>query len=61
VRPDDLRAGVLVSSDVGRHAAWLQDTFGLGVDELYLHQVPRDQDRFIERFGAEVLPQVTAP
>ncbi len=61
VRPDDLRAGVLVSSDLGRHAGWLQDTLELGVDDLYLHQVPRDQDRFIERFGAEVLPQVTAP
>jgi probable non-F420 flavinoid oxidoreductase len=61
VRPDDLRAGVLISSDLGRHAGWLQDTLELGVDELYLHQVPRDQDSFIERFGAEVLPQVTAP
>jgi probable non-F420 flavinoid oxidoreductase len=61
VRPDDLRAGVLVSSDLGRHAGWLQDTLGLGVDELFLHQVPRDQVRFIERFGAEVLPQVTVP
>lgn len=61
VRPDDLRAGVLVSSDLNRHAGWLQDTLELGVDELYLHQVPRDQDRFIERFGADVLPQVTAP
>jgi probable non-F420 flavinoid oxidoreductase len=61
VRPDDLRAGVLVSSDLNQHAGWLQDTLELGVDELYLHQVPRDQDRFIERFGADVLPQVTAP
>jgi probable non-F420 flavinoid oxidoreductase len=61
VRPDDLRAGVLVSSDLGRHAGWLQDTLALGVDDLYLHQVPRAQDRFIERFGAEVIPQVTLP
>ena len=32
VRPEDLRDAVLVSSDLGRHAAWLQELAALGVD-----------------------------
>jgi probable non-F420 flavinoid oxidoreductase len=59
VRPDDVRAGVLVSSDPGQHAAWLRETVECGVDELYVHQVPREQRRFIDTFGAAVLPEVT--
>ncbi len=30
----------------------------LGVDELYLHQVPREQERFIDVFGDKVLPEL---
>ena len=58
VRPEDVRAGVLVSSDLGRHAAWLNETLDLGVDELYLHHVPRDQKAFIDAFGERVLPEL---
>lgn len=58
VRPEDVRAGVLVSSDPGRHAAWLHEILDLGVDQLYLHHVPRPQRRFIDTFGAQVLPEV---
>jgi probable non-F420 flavinoid oxidoreductase len=60
VRPEDVRASVLVSSDCGRHAAWLHELLDCGVDELFVHQVPADQDRFVEAFGARVLPEVTA-
>ncbi|MDD9369312.1 MAG: TIGR03885 family FMN-dependent LLM class oxidoreductase [Acidimicrobiales bacterium] len=59
VRPDDVRSSVLVSSDPKQHAAWLHETLELGVDGLYVHQVPREQMAFIETFGAEVLPEVT--
>jgi probable non-F420 flavinoid oxidoreductase len=58
VRPDDVRSGVLVSADPKQHAAWLNEVLDLGIDELYLHHVPREQLRFIETFGAEVLPEV---
>jgi probable non-F420 flavinoid oxidoreductase len=60
VRPDDVRSGVLVSSDVGWLADSLREILDLGVDELFVHQVPKEQERFIEAFGAEVLPEVTA-
>jgi probable non-F420 flavinoid oxidoreductase len=59
VRPDDVRASVLVSADPKQHAAWLHETLDLGVDELFLHHVPRPQRGFIDTFAADVLPEVT--
>jgi probable non-F420 flavinoid oxidoreductase len=58
VRPDDVRGSVLVSSDLGRHTAWLHETLELGVDDLFVHQVPREQRAFLEAFGTSVLPQL---
>ena len=60
VRPEDMRESVLISSDLGRHAAWLSEYMKLGFSELQLHQVGRNQEAFIEAFGAEVLPQLQA-
>jgi probable non-F420 flavinoid oxidoreductase len=56
VRPEDVRAGVLVSSDPHRLLAGLHEVAELGVDELLVHQVPVDQPRAIEMFGEHVLP-----
>ena len=52
-----------VSSDLGRHAAWLQEYVDQGWDELYLHFVGQKQAAFIDAFGEHVLPQLspTAP
>ena len=58
VRPEDVRETVLVSSDAGRHAAWLNDLSELGWDAIYLHHVGRDQRPFVETFGEHVLPQL---
>src|ERR671921_2880193 len=43
VDPEDVRGSVLVSSDPGRHLAWLHDAAALGFEELYLHHVGQDQ------------------
>jgi probable non-F420 flavinoid oxidoreductase len=59
VQPQDLCGPVLVSADPGRHASWIDEIAGLGVDGLYLHQVGKEQERFIEVFGEHVLPEVT--
>jgi probable non-F420 flavinoid oxidoreductase len=56
VRPEDMRDGVLISSDLERHTAWLQELAALGFDELYLHHVGRHQEAFIDAFGEHVLP-----
>jgi probable non-F420 flavinoid oxidoreductase len=58
VRPEDVREAVLVSSDLGRHAAWLHELSELGWDSIYLHHVGRDQRAFIEAFGEHVLPEL---
>ncbi|MGC5322342.1 TIGR03885 family FMN-dependent LLM class oxidoreductase [Micromonospora arida] len=58
VRPEDMREHVLVSSDTGRHTHWLREYADLGVDEIYLHHVGRDQDGFLEVFGSRVLPEL---
>jgi coenzyme F420-dependent glucose-6-phosphate dehydrogenase len=60
VRPEDMRGSLLISSDLGRHAAWLARYVELGFSELQLHQVGRDQAAFIEAFGARVLPRLRA-
>jgi hypothetical protein len=60
VRPEDVCGSVLVSSDMSRHVGWLTEFAELGVDGLYLHQVGREQEHFIETFAASVLPEVTA-
>jgi probable non-F420 flavinoid oxidoreductase len=58
VRPEDMHAAVLVSSDPHRHAAWLHELAGLGIDDLFVHQVPIEQPAFIDVYGDKVLPQL---
>ncbi len=58
VRLEDMRTSLLVSADLGQHAAWLHEFVELGFSEILLHQVDRSQKRFIESFAASVLPQL---
>lgn len=58
VRPEEMREHVLVAADPGRLASWLREYADLGVDELYLHHVGRDQDRFLDVVGARLLPEL---
>ncbi len=58
VRPEDMDRVVRISSDPGRHADWLQRDLDRGFEALYLHEVGRDQERFVETFGRAVLPRL---
>jgi alkanesulfonate monooxygenase SsuD/methylene tetrahydromethanopterin reductase-like flavin-dependent oxidoreductase (luciferase family) len=58
VRPEDLHATVLISSDPARHVAWLAELAELGFDGIWLHHVGRDQRPFVETFGEHVLPRL---
>jgi alkanesulfonate monooxygenase SsuD/methylene tetrahydromethanopterin reductase-like flavin-dependent oxidoreductase (luciferase family) len=58
VKPEDMRESLLISPDLGQHAAWLAEYVELGFAELQLHQVGRNQQAFIEAFGSKVLPQL---
>ena len=55
VTPEDVARVVHISADPGRHRAWLQAYLRCGADQLYLHNVNRDQDGFIRRFGRDVI------
>ncbi len=63
VTPEQVAKSVRVSSDLGQHAAWLDEYIEQGWDELYLHFVGQHQAAFIDAFGEHVLPQLspTAP
>jgi coenzyme F420-dependent glucose-6-phosphate dehydrogenase len=56
VRPEDLDASIRISADPQRHLAWLQQDLALGVSQINLHNVNREQEAFIDVFGARVLP-----
>ena len=58
VRPEDVAAKVLVSSDLAQHVAWLQEYAALGFDDIALHHVGQDLDAFIDAFGSHVLPEL---
>lgn len=58
VRPDELDVGIRVSADLERHTAWLQDDIELGFDHIFVHNVNREQQTFIEAFGERVLPSL---
>jgi hypothetical protein len=51
-----MRESVWISADLGWHAAQLAELVELGVEEIHLHQVGRNQQAFIDAFGTRVLP-----
>jgi probable non-F420 flavinoid oxidoreductase len=56
VTAEQVRASVLVSSDLGFHVDWIQEAAEQGFEEINLHHVGREQRSFIETFGEQVLP-----
>jgi hypothetical protein len=47
-----------VSSDAKQHAAWLAELVDVGFDRVYLHHVGKEQEAFLDAFGADVLPEL---
>jgi probable non-F420 flavinoid oxidoreductase len=60
VPPEAVRQSVLVSADLGRHAAWLHELAELGFEQIHLHHVGQDLRPFIKAFGERVLPELQA-
>lgn len=58
VRPEDLRRNIRISSDLGQQAAWLAEDLEMGFHSLMLHNVNREQERFIDAFAEHVLPSL---
>ncbi|HET7474304.1 MAG TPA: TIGR03557 family F420-dependent LLM class oxidoreductase [Candidatus Limnocylindrales bacterium] len=59
VRPEDFEGRMLISSDPERHREQIQKFLDLGFDQIYLHNVGRNQAEWIEVFGRDVLPKLT--
>jgi coenzyme F420-dependent glucose-6-phosphate dehydrogenase len=60
VRPEDFAGRMLISSDLEAHRREIQKFADMGFDRIYLHNVGRNQREWIEAFGREVLPGITA-
>jgi G6PDH family F420-dependent oxidoreductase len=60
VRPEDFAGRMLISADPELHRREIQRFLDLGFDQVYLHNVGRNQLEWIEVFGREVLPGLTA-
>jgi G6PDH family F420-dependent oxidoreductase len=59
VRPEDFDGRLMINSDPDVHRAHIQRFVDLGFDRVYLHNVGRNQEEWIEVFGREVLPKLT--
>jgi alkanesulfonate monooxygenase SsuD/methylene tetrahydromethanopterin reductase-like flavin-dependent oxidoreductase (luciferase family) len=58
VRIENFANRMLISADLEEHTAQIQKFVDMGFDEVYLHNVGRDQAAFIETFGTKVLPNL---
>jgi coenzyme F420-dependent glucose-6-phosphate dehydrogenase len=60
VRDEDLDDHIRISSDLGKHREWLRQDADLGFDQVYIHNVGRNQEQFIRAFGEHVLPALSS-
>ena len=58
VRIENFANRMLISADLDEHIAQLQNFVDMGFDEIYLHNVGRNQAEFISTFGERVLPNL---
>ncbi|HEX9068485.1 MAG TPA: TIGR03557 family F420-dependent LLM class oxidoreductase [Ktedonobacterales bacterium] len=58
VRPENFANRVLTSADLAEHAAHIQHFIDLGFDEVYVHNVGRNQEEFLRAYGRDVLPRL---
>lgn len=56
VKLEDMYEYVRISAEPQRHIEWLEEFIKLGFEEIYLHNVNKEQQRFIEVFGEQVMP-----
>ncbi len=56
---EEVSRAVRISSDVEQHLEWLREYEALGFDEIYLHYVGQDHDRYFDQFAPAVLAELT--
>ncbi len=60
VRREDFDGRMVISCDPDVHRAEIQRFLDLGITQVYLHNVGRNQLDWLDVFGREVLPKLTA-
>ena len=58
VRVENFANRMLISADLDEYVEVLQGYVDFGFDEIYLHNVGRDQSAFIRTFGEQVIPRL---
>ena len=58
VTEEQIRGAIKISADTGELRDWIGALMALGVSEIHLHNVGRNQEQFIETFGRRVLPEL---
>ena len=58
VRPEDFAGRMVISADPDVHRAEIQRYVDLGFDRVYLPNVGRNQETWVEVFGRDVLPKL---
>lgn len=53
-----VETNVRVSADLEKHREWITRDLELDVEKVFLHNVNTNQERFIQSFGEEVLPEL---
>ena len=61
VRPENFENRVLISPDLDEHLEYIQHYIDLGFDEVYVHNVGRNQEEFIRAYGERVIPKLRWP
>lgn len=61
VRPENYVGRVLISPDLDEHRAHLQHMIDVGFNEIYVHNVGRNQEAFLRAYAREVLPKLRWP
>jgi probable non-F420 flavinoid oxidoreductase len=59
VRRQDMENSIRISDSIAQQADWLAQDAALGFERLYLHNVHRDQQRFVSEFAEHVMPRFT--
>ncbi len=54
---DQVAGRIRVSASADDYLRWLKQDAAMGFDAVYVHNVNREQDRFIDFYGSSVLPR----
>ena len=58
---ENFKNRVLMCADLDEHLEHIQHYVDLGFDEVYVHNVGRNQEEFIEAYGERVIPKLDWP